>query len=59
MLVLPDQNKKYHTKHIGNAKAGRTEPDINANRYIPIILLNFTVLNSSIALINIFTIPRI
>lgn len=59
MLVLPeDHNKKCHAKHIGNAKAGRTEPDINANKCIPIILLNFTGLNSSIALINILTIPR-
>lgn len=59
MLVLPeDHNKKYHAKHICNAKAERTEPDINANKCIPIILLNFTSLKSSSALINILTIPR-
>lgn len=44
---------------VGNAKAGKTEPDINGNKCIPIILLNFTGLNSFIALINILTIPRI
>lgn len=44
---------------VGNATAGRTEPDINGNKCIPIILLNFTGLNSFIALINILTVRRI